>query len=142
LVSRKGVDVAQAAGEAVNNPVFGVNAAYHRIIAGLLFTAIWFLVLRWFNRLPPAPVVTSSADRRRSRWWIFANGFAGPVIGVGCYQWALATTASGVVLPIASTTPLLAIPIAYWLEHDRPTRRSLLGAFTAVIGCIALTRAS
>jgi drug/metabolite transporter (DMT)-like permease len=107
-----------------------------------VFTAIWFLVLRGLRRLPPAPVFTSIADRRRSRWWIFANGLAGPVIGVGCYQWALATTASGVVLPIASTTPLLAIPIAYWLEHDRPTQRSMLGAMVAVIGCIALTRAS
>jgi drug/metabolite transporter (DMT)-like permease len=68
-----------------------------------------------------------------------ANGLAGPVLGVGCYQWALATTPSGIVMPIAATTPLLAIPIAWWLEHDRPSARSLLGAAVAVAGCIALT---
>jgi len=61
------------------------------------------------------------------------------VLGVGCYQWALATTPSGIVLPIAATAPLLSIPIAFWLEGDRPTRRSLIGGVIAVAGCIALT---
>jgi drug/metabolite transporter (DMT)-like permease len=32
LVSRKGVNVAEAAGEAVHNATFGINAAYHRIL--------------------------------------------------------------------------------------------------------------
>ncbi len=79
------------------------------------------------------------AKRRASRGWMLANALAGPVAGVGCYQWALATTPSGLVLPIAATTPLLSIPIAFWLEGDRPTRRSIVGAVIAVAGCIALT---
>ena len=70
-----------------------------------------------------------------------ANGLAGPVLGVGCYQWALATTPGGIVLPIAATAPLLAIPIAWKLEGDRPTRRSLVGGVIAVAGCVALTLA-
>ena len=70
---------------------------------------------------------------------MIANGLAGPVVGVGCYQWALATTPSGIVLPIVATSPLLAIPIAFWLEHDRPTKRSIVGGVIAVAGCIALT---
>jgi drug/metabolite transporter (DMT)-like permease len=70
---------------------------------------------------------------------MLANGLAGPVLGVGCYQWALATTPSGIVLPIAATAPLLSIPIAYWLEGDRPTRRAILGGVVAVGACIALS---
>jgi drug/metabolite transporter (DMT)-like permease len=138
LVSRKGVTVAAAAGEHVTNATFGLTATYHRILAGLMFIGLWILVLRLFRRLPPAPVV-SPAVRRTSARWMLANALAGPVAGVGCYQWALATTPSGLVLPIAATTPLLAIPIAFWLEGDRPTRRSILGAVIAVAGCIALT---
>ena len=142
LVSRKGVDVAVAAGESAHNATFGLNAAYHRIFAGLLFTAAWFLFLRALRRLPAAPAaITDPAARRRARLWMLANGCAGPVLGVGCYQWALATTPSGLVLPIAATTPLLAIPIAFWLEGDRPTRRALVGGVIAVAGCIALTLA-
>ena len=141
LVSRKGVNVAAAAGESVQNATFGLNAAYHRILAGLVFTAAFFFVLHLLGRLPPVFAPGAPAIRRRARLWMIANALAGPVLGVGCYQWALATTPSGIVLPIAATTPLLAIPIAYSLEGDRPTRRSVLGGVIAVTGCIALTLA-
>jgi drug/metabolite transporter (DMT)-like permease len=140
LVSRKGVDAATAAGEAAHNATFGLNATYHRIIAGLVFTALWFLLLRLLGRLPALPAANADpAVKRRARLWLLANGLVGPVLGVGCYQWALATTPSGIVLPIAATTPLLAIPIAYWIEGERPSRRSLLGGAVAVAGAVALT---
>lgn len=149
LVSRKGVNVAEAAGEAAHNATFGLTAAYQRILAGLVFVLIWFTVLRLLNRLParPAPAGVchplddKPAARRQVWYWMIANGLAGPVLGVGCYQWALATTPSGIVLPIAATAPLLSIPIAYWLEGDRPPRRAILGGVIAVAGCAALTAA-
>lgn len=149
LVSRKGVNVAEAAGEAAHNATFGLNAAYQRILAGLVFTSLWFLVLHLVRRRAstpsapsdPATTATPAASPRIQPRLIFANGLIGPVLGVGCYQWALATTPSGLVLPIAATTPLLAIPLAYWLEGDRPTRRALIGGVLAVAGCIALTLA-
>ena len=152
LVSRKGVSVAEAAGEAVHNATFGLNAAYHRIFAGLVFTLVWFLVMRALGKVsaPPATRLAAASApgdastsphtaSARARWWMLANGLVGPVAGVGCYQWALATTPGGIVLPIAATTPLFSIPIAYWLEGDRPTRRAVAGSMVAVAGCIALT---
>ena len=60
------------------------------------------------------------------------------VLGVSGYQWALATTPSGIVLPLAATAPLLSIPIAFWLQGDRPTRRGIVGGTLAVAGCAAL----
>jgi drug/metabolite transporter (DMT)-like permease len=138
LVSRKGVNVAEAAGEAAHNAAFGLTSAYHRIFAGLLFVVLWFLVLRLLHRLPEPPS-PDSPTRRHAGWWMLANGFAGPVLGVGCYQWALATTPSGIVLPIAALAPLLSIPIAHWLEGDRAHFRAILGGFIAVGACIALT---
>ena len=141
LVSRKGIDVAAAAGESAHTAAFGLTTAYQRILAGFVFVLLWFAVLRWLGRLPAAPAATDPASRRRGRLWMLANGLAGPVIGVGCYQWALATTPSGIVLPIAATAPLLAIPIAYRLEGDRPPRRAIVGGLLAVGGCIALAAA-
>lgn len=144
LVSRKGADVAVAAGEITHSPVFGLNAAYHRILAGLVFAAVFFFVLRAAGKLPASfthAAAQTPAERRAGLLWLGAAGLAGPVLGVGCYQWALATTPSGVVLPIAATTPLLSIPIAYWLEGDRPSRRAIAGGIVAVAGCIALTMA-
>ncbi|MEN9634818.1 MAG: hypothetical protein RL077_3222 [Verrucomicrobiota bacterium] len=139
LISRKGVLVAEAAGEAAHNATFGLTAAYQRIAAGLVFVLIWFGVLRWCRRLPPAPSPADPAKLRTYRMWMLANALAGPVLGVGCYQWALATTPSGIVLPIAATAPLLSIPFAFWLEGDRPTRRAILGGLLAVVGCVALS---
>lgn len=138
LVSRKGVLVAHAAEEVTRSPVFGLNAAYHRILAGLVFAAAWFFVL-WLIRRLPAPATPPTG--RHGFAWIVASGFTGPIFGVGCYQWALATTPTGIVLPIVATAPLLAIPIAYFLEGDRPPRRAITGGIVAVAGCVALTMA-
>jgi drug/metabolite transporter (DMT)-like permease len=138
LLSRKAVMVAAAAGESVSNVTFGLTAAYERLLAGLVFTLGWFWILRLLRRLPNRPP-SASPKARAPLLWTLANGLAGPVAGVGCYQWALATTPSGVVLPIAATTPIVSIPIAFWLEGDRPTRRSIVGGVIAVAGCIVLT---
>jgi drug/metabolite transporter (DMT)-like permease len=146
LVSRKGVQAAEAAGELVANATFGLTAAYQRILAGLIFTALWFAVQGRWGRTAESPWAAyrhpGAANPPRGGWgWMVANGLAGPVIGVGCYQWALATTPSGLVLPIAATAPLLAMPIAFWLEGDRPGKRAILGGLVAVAGCVALARA-
>jgi len=137
LLSRKAVMVASAAGESVSNVTFGLTAAYERLLAGLAFTFLWFWILRLLRRLPGSPP-SAPGRARASRLWTLGNGFAGPVAGVGCFQWALATTPSGVVLPIVATTPLLSIPIAFWLEGDRPSLRSIVGGVIAVAGCVVL----
>jgi drug/metabolite transporter (DMT)-like permease len=138
LLTRKAVMVAAAAGESVSNVNFGLTSAYERLLAGLAFTLLWFWAMRILGRLPSSRP-RASADARAPWLWTLANGLAGPVAGVGCYQWALATTPSGVVLPIVATAPLLSIPIAFWLEGDRPSRRSLAGGVIAVAGCVVLT---
>ena len=77
--------------------------------------------------------------RWRRGWpWVVANALAGPTLGVSCYQWALATTPSALVLPIVATTPLAVVPLAYFMEGERPGARSLLGGALAVAGAAAL----
>jgi drug/metabolite transporter (DMT)-like permease len=43
------------------------------------------------------------------------------------------------VLPIVATTPLVIVPLSFWIEGERPTRRSLIGGVVAVAGAVALT---
>lgn len=84
--------------------------------------------------------VSPRSESMFRRWrWALVNGICGPVIGVSCYQWALSTTASGIVLPIVATTPIVVVPLAYWLDGDRPTRRSLIGGVIAVAGAVCLS---
>ncbi len=134
IISRKGNFVALAAGEPAIN---GITAAYHRIGAGLIVIALYFAVLALLRK-PVAPAI----QPERGGWkWTVANGLAGPVVAISFYQWALAHTPAGIVLPIVAATPIVAIPLAYWLEGDRPSKRSVAGGLIAVGGCVALSLA-
>ena len=135
VVSRRAAEAATRAGESVD----GITAAYQRIVGGLLITAAFFTLraLLRRDRAPETPVPPPA----RNYVWIVVNAVCGAVIGVSCYQWALATTPSGIVLPIVATTPLVIIPFSYLLEGERPSRRSLAGGAIAVAGAVALALA-
>lgn len=134
VISRKAYFVADAADFAID----GGSAAYQRILGGAALTLIVFLCVRTAQ---PADGPTS-AERWRKGWpLVLANALAGPSIGVACYQWALKTTASGVVLPIVATSPLVTIVLTRLLDGERPTRRALVGGIVAVAGAIGLNLA-
>ena len=71
--------------------------------------------------------------------WIVVNALSGPVLGVSCYQWALKTIPTGVVLPIVAVTPIVIIPFSLAVEGERPTPRSLAGGVIAVAGVVGLS---
>jgi drug/metabolite transporter (DMT)-like permease len=135
VVSRRAGDAAHQAGESVD----GFTAAYQRTIGGLAITATFFIVRAMIQRRCSAE--TAAPLSALGCRWVVINALCGAVIGVSCYQWALATTPSGVVLPIVATTPLVIIPFSYLLEGERPSGRSLAGGAIAVAGAVALTLA-
>ncbi|RYD71277.1 MAG: hypothetical protein EOP84_25160, partial [Verrucomicrobiaceae bacterium] len=84
----------------------------------------------------------SLASRWKRGWpLVMANALSGPVIGVGCYQWALKDTPSGIVLPIVAASPLVTMILSYFMEGLRPKRRAVVGGVLAVAGAVALARA-
>jgi drug/metabolite transporter (DMT)-like permease len=143
VLSRKAFSVAQFAGENID----GITAAYQRILGGVAVGAILLLLVKRASVVDALFGGVNSASLKNAprggRWqrawpWVLANGLAGPALGVSCYQWALKTTPTGVVLPIVAITPLVIIPFSYYLEGERPTGRSLAGGALAVIGAAAL----
>jgi drug/metabolite transporter (DMT)-like permease len=132
VLSRKAFQVAAQAGQSID----GGTAAYQRILGGIGVAAVYFVWVRGRNlTLTPG----KSIEWRKAWPWVVVNTLGGPVLGVGCYQWALSTTPSGIVLPIVATLPLVVIPFAWRLEGDRPGGRSIIGGMIAVAGVIALT---
>ena len=124
VLSRKAYQIA-------GNSIDGGTAAYQRALGGIVIIAA---VLAFTS-------LKESAPKRnwRAGWkWIVAHALTGPTIGVSCFQWALSTTPSGIVLPIVATTPLAVIPFAYFMDGDRPSARSLAGGAIAVAGAVAL----
>lgn len=133
VLSRRAYEAAAEAGQGID----GITAAYQRILGGLLITGAFF-ALRATLRAKDAPPEIAPPPRLPQYGWIVANAGCGAIIGVSCYQWALATTPSGLVLPVVACTPLVIVPLAYVFEHERPTRRSLLGGLVAVAGVMGL----
>jgi drug/metabolite transporter (DMT)-like permease len=140
VVSRKAFAVAALAGQDID----GLTATYQRILGGLAFSippALW--VMRRSRASGGAGTGVKVPNRTVSSptlWrWVLLNSLAGPTLGVGCYQWALKTTPSGIVLPIVATTPIVVIPFSWLMEGDRPSLRSVLGGLLAVAGAVALT---
>jgi len=137
VVSRKAYEVAKL----TEFPIDGGTAAYQRAIGGVLLTLLAYGLMRRSR-------AADDAARPRASWrkaWpmVAANSLAGPTLGVGCYQWALATTrgGSGIVLPIVATAPLVTIVLSFFLDGLRPTRRAVLGGLVAVGGAVALALA-
>lgn len=135
VVSRKANTVAAATGLAID----GGTAAYQRALGGVLLTALAFWLTR--NRRAANDAGQPSVNWRAAWPFVGANALAGPTVGVGCYQWALSTTPSGLVLPIVATSPLVTIVLSFFLERLRPTRRAVLGGLLAVAGAVALADA-
>jgi drug/metabolite transporter (DMT)-like permease len=138
VFSRKAYLIAQLAGESIEGITAGVTAAYQRICGGLPVVAATFLIVRLHKARSPR--VHGAPERSQKGAWklVFLNGLAGPGLGVVCYQWALASTPTGIVMPIVALTPLVIIPFARIFENEKPTPHSLFGGVLAVIGVIGL----
>lgn len=148
VLSRKAYAVAAATGFELEGVAGGLNATYQRILAGLAIAAFTVLFVRrqavfaHFGRLTNKPVEIVSQNQWSRAWpWILLNGLAGPTIGVACFQWALQSNKSGIVLPIVALTPMVVVPFARYLEGEKPTIRSLVGGIIAVSGVALLTQA-
>ncbi len=136
VVSRHAFELSLASGVRID----GGTAAFQRILGGVVCSGVawWF----WRNRDGERswPTLRTQFPHGRFRGILLASALFGPVVGVGCYQWALATAPSGIVLPIVALCPIAIIPLSWWLEGDRPTPRSLAGGAVAVACAIALAR--
>lgn len=124
----------------------GANAAFQRILGGILVAGTFLAFVRWQDSQTFIKLVRDSGSRgvphNSVRPWLYVvgNAIAGPAIGVSCMQLALRNTPTGIVLAIIALTPLVVIPLARWFEGERPTIYSLIGSVVAVSGAVGLTQ--
>jgi drug/metabolite transporter (DMT)-like permease len=115
--------------------ITGATAAYERIVPAIL---IAFLFCLYERRIAPPP---SNGAWSRAWPWIVANTLAGPSIGVAVFQWGVATTPTGILMPVVATVPVITQFLAWRIDGHRPTARTVLGGIIAVAGVIALAAA-
>lgn len=108
----------------------GISEAFVRVMPGLLLSLIvWQLVSRIRNHAPGVEAV-----HRRWSFWVVGAALFGPVFGVSCFQWALGQQTSAVVLSITATTPIIVIPMAAYMDGEKPGAVTVLGSVIAVTG--------
>jgi drug/metabolite transporter (DMT)-like permease len=112
--------------------------AFLRVSAGVLVAGIlWLGQLKFFPPLNAEPKLQQSKPMKA--FWLTGTCLMGPVIGVTCYQWALLELrSSALVLALAATSSLIIMPLARWLERDRPSRGEIIGSLFAIAGVIWL----
>ncbi len=115
----------------------GITAAFQRVVAGLLFSAIAVGLIRFLGSKKSSETWRSPLSYSVAPWLLGAALF-GPVIGVSFFQLALQSLESGVVLAVVALTPIVMMPLAMITEGDHPSRLSIAGAFVAVAGVVLL----
>lgn len=133
VISRKAEAVA------IENAVLvsGISAAFQRVFAGLVFALLAMLFVRFVMRRRSPEPIKSVLTPSLVPWLLGASLF-GPVIGVSCFQWALQSLESGIVLAITAMTPIILMPLAAITEGDHPSRLAIVGAIVAVAGVVLL----
>ena len=133
VISRKAESVALELG--VHGS--GITAAFQRVLAGLLFSAVAVLFIRFLASKKHSESWRSPLDRSVAPW-LFGAAICGPVIGVSFFQLALQSLESGVALAVVALTPIVMMPLAMITEGDHPSRLSIFGALVAVAGVVLL----
>jgi len=134
VISRKAIENADALGVALN----GFSAAAQRVGGGFGIALLAYaLTCRW-DRNTPWP---SQGRRTQATAWLVATTFAGPILGVSAFQWALASTSAGVVLALVATTPIALIPLALWIDKEAIRPASVAGALLGVAGVLIMLQA-
>lgn len=117
----------------------GASSGFVRLTGGILIAGGLWLISRWYNAWKTPPEANRKADPISGKLTnILLCAAAGPILGIICYQWALATTPSVIVQVVVSTSPLVILPLTYFLEHDRLARHSIIGTLIAVGGVVLL----
>jgi len=134
VISRRAQEVEALIGIEIN----GLSEAFQRVLAGFVVVAIVFAIRR--PSKPPTKILANKTrlSPRSLSFWILGAALFGPVIGVSCFQWALQSMESALVLSVVATTPILIIPLAWHLDGERPPLKTLIGAIIAVQGVVFL----
>ncbi|MFV0338089.1 MAG: EamA family transporter [Chthoniobacterales bacterium] len=134
VLSRRAYELNDFAGVSID----ALTITYQRMLGGVALVFPFYVIYLLFQKKQGQQPLRQLLKLRQVWPYLLVSGLVGPIFGVAFYQWALATTASGVVLAIVATTPIAIMPLTYFIDGDRPSFRSLVGAFLAVFGVIAM----
>jgi drug/metabolite transporter (DMT)-like permease len=93
-------------------------------------SAIWLLALL---RGQVGKTLNALRDRQASRF-IAGGALTGPFIGVWLSMVAVQRANVGIATTLMSFSPIILIPLSYWIFHERISARAIGGAVVALVG--------
>ena len=100
--------------------------------AGVLLWMSWRSLRgeSWRNR--PTDLLTHRRVGGHPMIWLAVSTLLGPVVGVVFYMLAMETTPAVLVQSVLATLPVMMIPVAWVLDGNAPSRRSVICGILAV----------
>lgn len=103
-----------------------------RAMAGLAgFTLLYFIIRKW-------GIVRAALHHPSGLRFTLLGAFFGPFLGVSFSLFAIQHTLAGVASTIIAIVPVLIIPPAVLIFHERVTAKEIIGALVAVSGVALL----
>ncbi len=109
-------------------------------LSGNLIRVLCAVVVIWLFTIVRGRVkqtITSLKDKKALQALI-SGSFFGPFLGVWLSLVAIKYARIGIASTLMSTTPIILIPITYWIFKDRVTINAISGTVLAVIGVAIL----
>ena len=109
-----------------------LSATLMRMVAAMI--VLW--VLTFFQGKAVSTV--RALQDRRAGLFLLGGAVTGPFLGVWMSMVAVQQAQVGIASTLMSLTPIMLIPLAWWIFGDRITLRSILGTGLALTGAAAL----
>lgn len=103
-------------------------ASQIRVLAGVAGFVLVFSVLRRWHK------VWDTFHDLKAMKWILIGAVFGPFLGVGFSLVAIQNTQAGIASTIMALVPVTIILPSYFIFHDKPKPREIIGALIAVAG--------
>lgn len=110
-------------------------------LSALVIRLMVATVIIWIIAIAQKQMVSSYRKLKtnpRAFWMLLAATLLGPIIGVWFSLIAVQNTSVGVSSTLSSLTPVILIPIAYFVFGDKVTKQAIIGTLVAVGGSTLL----
>jgi drug/metabolite transporter (DMT)-like permease len=110
-------------------------------ISGNVIRLISASLLIWILTILQGQVQTTFSTLRRhpqSLKWITIGAIFGPFIGVSLSLLAVQKAPVGIASTLMQLTPIILLPIGYFVFHEQIGRRAVMGTVLAIMGTAAI----
>jgi len=116
------------------------TVTFLRVSAGALGVGIWMLFLHLNRKKPfkkPTELFPHQKIKGNPAFWLILSTLLGPLLGMYCLSAALESTPAALVQAVITTMPVFMIPVAWILDGNAPSLRSIFSG-SAAVGLTAL----